>query len=166
MNQQVITTAPLGFRYRRAVIAIGLAAMLAIVVGAAVTALESGGTGSSVQQAAPAAPVAPTLQLCGNDVTNLLGAIATMPPSAQARVGASLSPVLADAIGGPAMYVDPGSLTAPDSTTLGQILTRVSNQDRDTIITGLPGEQVSAVSASWQRANMAEYLSSTATPCS
>jgi hypothetical protein len=166
MNQHVITTAPLGFRYRRAVIAIGIAAMLAVAVGAVVTALESGGTGSTVRQAAPAAPVPPALRLCGNDTANLLGAMATMPPSAQAHVAASLSPVLGDAVGSLAMFVDPAGLTAPDSTTLGQILTRVSREDRATIISGLSEAQQSAVSAAWQRANTVEYLSSTAAPCS
>ena|SRR5947209_13274469 len=166
MNHQVITTAPVGFRYRTAIIIVGLFATLAIAVGAAITALDSGGSGTSVQEAAPAAPVSPTLQLCGNDVTNLLAAIATMPGSVQAEVAANLSPVLADAIGRPALFVDPSRLQAPDSATLGAIMTRVSRQDRTTILNGLPAEQRVAAAASWQRANVAEYLSSTATPCS
>ena len=92
MNQQVITTAPIGFRHRTAVLALGLFAVIAIGVGVAVTALDSGGTATPVQQAAPATPVPPTLQLCGNDPTYLVAAIATMPGEVQARVGATCHP--------------------------------------------------------------------------
>lgn len=165
MNEQVIT-APVGFRYRTAVIVLGILAVLAIGVGVAVTALDSGGTEAPVQQAAPAAPVPPSLQLCGNDPTYLVAAIATMPGEVQARVVANLSPVLANAIGYLANYLDPGQLQAPDSATLGAIMTRVSREDRNTILNGLPEGQRAAAAASWQRANMAEYLSSSATPCS
>jgi hypothetical protein len=166
MNEQVITTVPGGFRYRTAVIALGIFAVLIIGVGVAVSALDSGETQAPVQQAAPTVSVPPTLQLCGNDATYLVAAIATMPGEVQARVSTNLSPVLADALGHSAMYLDPGQLRAPDSATLGAIMTRVSREDRATILTGLPDDQRAAASASWQRANMAEYLSSTATPCS
>jgi hypothetical protein len=166
MNQQVITTAPAGFRYRTAVVVLGLFAAVAIGVGVAVTALDSGGTDAPVQQAAPAAPVPPALQLCGNDATYLVAAVATMPGEVQAQVGANLSPALADALGHLAMFLDPSQLQTPDSATLGAIMTRVSREDRNAILSGLPEEQRAAAAASWQRANMAEYLSSTATPCS
>jgi hypothetical protein len=166
MNEQVITTVPGGFRYRTAVIVLGIFAVLIIGVGVAVSALDSGGTHAPVQQAAPTVPVPPPLQLCGNDPTYLVAAIATMPGEVQARVSANLSPVLADVLGHSAMYLDPGQLHAPDSATLGAIMTRVSREDRTTILNGLPDDQRAAASASWQRANMAEYLSSTATPCS
>jgi hypothetical protein len=166
MNQQVITRAPAGFRYRTAVIVLGIFAVIAVGVGVAVTALDSGGTQAPVQQAAPTVSVPPTPQLCGNDATYLVAAIATMPGEVQPRVVATLSPVLADALGHLAMYLDPGQLQAPDSATLGAIMTRVSREDRNTILNGLPEEQRTAAAASWQRANMAEYLSNTATPCS
>jgi hypothetical protein len=95
-----------------------------------------------------------------------VAAIATMPGSVQAEVGANLSPVLADALGHLALNIDPAALTAPDSTTLGAIMTRVGQADRNVILNGLPEAQRVAAAASWQRANTAEYLSSTATPCS
>jgi len=165
MSEQVIST-PVRFRSRNTVVVLGLFAALAIAVGAAVSSVGSGGSEPSVQQATPAVPVSPTLQLCGNDTANLLAAIATMPPNVQAEVGANLSPVLEDAIGHLALFVDPSQLRTPDSATLGAIMTRVSREDRTTILNGLPGQQRVAAAASWQRANVAEFLSSTATPCS
>jgi hypothetical protein len=166
MSQQVITTTPVRFRYRAPVIVLGVVAALAIGVGVAVNSIGSGGSETSVQQAAPAAPVPPGLQLCGNDATNLVGAIATMPGSVQAQVMGTLSAGLSDALGHLVLSIDPTRLTVPDSTTLGMILTRVSRADRNTIVNHLPDEQGAAVAASWKSANVREYLSSTATPCS
>ena len=59
MSQQVITTTPVRFRYRTAVIVLGVVAALAIGVGVAVNSIDSGGSETSVQQAAPAAVGAP-----------------------------------------------------------------------------------------------------------
>ena len=168
MSQQVITTTPVRFRYRTGVIVLGVVAALVIGVGVgvAVDSIGSGGSETSVEQAAPAAPVPPALQLCGNDATNLLGAIATMPGTVQAQLMGTLSPGLSDVLGHLVLNIDPKGLTAPDSTTLGMILTRVSQADRNTIVSHLPDEQGAAVAASWKSANVREYLSSTATPCS
>jgi hypothetical protein len=166
MSDQVITTTPVRLHYRTAVIVLGVVAALAIGVGVAVNSIGSGGSETSVQQAAPAAPVPAELQLCGNDATNLVGAIATMPGSVQAQVMGTLSPGLSDFLGHLVLNIDPTGLTAPDSTTLGMILTRVSQADRNTIVNHLPDEQGAAVAASWKSANVREYLSSTATPCS
>ena len=76
----------------------------------------------------------------------------------------TLSPGLSDVLGHLVLNIDPTRATAPDSTTLGMILTRVSQADRNTIVNHLPDEQGAAVAASWKSANVREYLSSTATP--
>jgi hypothetical protein len=109
--------------------------------------------------------VPPTLQLCGNDATNLVAAIATMPGAVQADVTSKLSFGLADVLDHVAVNVDPSQLQAPDGATLGTIMTR-GREEREAILGRLPEERRAAAAASWQRANMAEYLSSTATPCS
>jgi len=166
MSEQVITT-PVRFRPRTTVIVLGLVAALAIAVGAVVSSVGSGGGSEPlVQRAAPAVPVPPTLQLCGNDPTNLLAAIATMPATVQAHVMGTLSPVLSDALDHVALNVDPAALTVPDDATLGTIMTRLSRADRDAIINALPAERAAAVMASWKSNNVREFLSNTAAPCS
>jgi hypothetical protein len=165
MSEHVITT-PVRLRSRTTAVVLGLVAALAIAVGAVVSSVGSGESGPSVQRAAPAAPVPPSLQLCGNDPTNLLAAIATMPASVQPQVMGTLSPVVSDALDHLALNIDPAALTAPDDVTLGMIMTRLSRADRDTIVNALPKERGAAVMASWKSNTVREYLSSTATPCS
>jgi hypothetical protein len=167
MSETVITRAPVRGWNRTGVI-VGLFVVVAIGVGAAIAALSSGGSESSVRQAAPAAaPVPPSLMLCGNDATNLVATMATLPGNVQAEVVGKLSPQLANAIGTLASYTDASALPpAPDTTTLGAVLTRVGQADRNTIIASLPADQGAAVSEAWQSANTREYLSSTPTPCS
>jgi hypothetical protein len=170
MSQAVVTTAPARPRHRTIVIAVGLFAVLGIGVAAAVAAITSAGSESSVLEpevSGQRVPIAASLRLCGNDPANLLATILTMPPTVQAQVIASLSDRLSDGLGGLASNIDPSVRPpAPDSSTLGGILTRVDGADRTTILDGLPVEQRAAVAAAWQSANTAEFLSSTATPCS
>jgi hypothetical protein len=169
MSQGVVTTPPTRLRHRTIVTVVGLFAVLAIGV-AAVAALASGGSESGVSEhavAEPAALVAAPLRLCANDAGNLLATMRTMPPTVQAQVVASLSRPLSDGLGTLASNIDPSALPpTPDAATLGAILTRVDRHDRLAILDGLPEEQSMAVANAWQSANTAEFLSSTATPCS
>jgi hypothetical protein len=133
------------------------------IAGAAYAAGHAGqgGFGGLAAGTAPASTIA---NLCGNDVTNLLTAIAALPPSVQAQVVGSLSPDLADWLGHLALYVDPNELPpAPDPTTLGQILTRLVRADRNTIMDALPVEQQPTVTAAEQSAAMANFVSGTRT---
>jgi hypothetical protein len=162
MNQQVITTTPVPNRHRTTFIAVGLCAVLTLGVGAGVAALTTGGTETTVRHVAPAPatmPASTIANLCGNDVTNLLTAIAAMPPSVQAQVVGSLSPDLADGLGHLALFADPNQLPpAPGPATLGQILTRLVLADRNTIMDALPVEQQPTVTAAEQYAATANFV--------
>jgi hypothetical protein len=170
MSQGVVTTPPARLRHRAIVIAVGLFAVLGIGVAAALAAITSAGSESGVPElevSEQPVPIAASLRLCGNDPANLLATIRTMPPTVQAQVVASLSGPLSDGLGTLASNIDPSALPpTPDPATLGAILTRVDRHDRNTILGGLPEESRTTVTAAWQAANTAEFLSSTAAPCS
>jgi hypothetical protein len=168
MSQHVITTAPVRIRRRTAVVAVGLSAVFAIGVGVGLASLTSGESESVVRRSAPATVPAPApVRLCGHDVTNLLAAVASMPPSMQAQVAGTLSPDLANGVGNLALLVEPSQLPpAPDTATLGGILTRLSRHDRNAIINGLPVERQAEVAAAEQSQAGASFVSGTATTCS
>ena len=168
MSQQAITTEPVRIPHRTIVIAVGLFAVVAIgsrgrCRGRPAHIRRIGASRAAVRSAATApAPV----RLCGHDVTNLLATIAAMPPSVQAQVVGTLSPDLATGWAPRTQRRAQPAPTGARQHDLGRILTRVSREDRNTIVNRLPDEQGAAVVASWKSANVREYLSSTATPCS
>jgi hypothetical protein len=168
MSQGVASTAPVGLRRRTTVIGIGLFAVLAIGVAALVVSVASGESGPSASRATPAPEPAPeALRICGNDATNLLAVIATMPPTVQAQVVASLSHPLSNGLGSLALHIDPSGLPpGPDSATLGVIMTRLDLFDRAAIEAALPVEQRSAVLAAEQKAEADVFLTGIRPPCS
>jgi hypothetical protein len=168
MSQGVVTTPPVRVRRRTTVIAIGLFALLAIGVAALVVSVASGESEPSVPRATAAPePVPASLRICGNDATNLLAAIRTMPPTVQAQVVASLSHPLSDGLGTLASNIDPSALPpAPDATTLGAIMTRLELDDRAVVEAALPDEQRHAVLVAEQSAEAALYLTAVAPACS
>jgi hypothetical protein len=138
-----------------------------IGTGVALGALTSGGSESAVRPSAAATAPAPApepepLRLCGNDASNLLAAMATLPSGVQAQIGESLSPRLGDWLGRLVLFVDERALPpAPGSTTLGTILTRVSREDRDVVMRALPIEDQPTVAAAEQSAAFASLVSGT-----
>jgi hypothetical protein len=162
MSQPIVSTAPVRTPRRTGIIAIALFAVLALGVGVGVAALTSEGSESTVHRSAPptAATPAPTVtRLCGNDMTNLLAAIAALPPSVQAQVVGTLSHDLSDGLGHLALNVDPTQLPPPpDPATMGAILSRLGRADRDAIIIGLPTEQRPAVETAEQSAAYASAM--------
>jgi hypothetical protein len=168
MSQGVTSTAPIGLRRRTTVIAIGLFAVLAVGVAALVVSVASGDSGPTVPRATPAPEPAPAaLRNCGNDASNLLAVIRTMPPTVQAQLVANLSHPLSDGLGSLASNIDPSALPpAPDATTLGAIMTRLELDDRAVIEAALPVEQRHAVLVAEQSAEGAVYLTGVPPACS
>jgi hypothetical protein len=170
MGRSVTTGLPVRSRHRRT-FAVLAAGALVIGAGTALGALTSAGSDSAVRQFAAAAAPAPApepepLRLCGNDATNLLAAFATMPAGVQAQIGETLSPELGDWLGRLVLLIDERALPpAPDSTTLGTILTRLTREDRDVVMRALPIEQRPAVAATEQSAAFASLVSGASTGC-
>lgn len=152
MSQSVTTTLPVPSRRRRTFVAIALVAVLALGVGVAIATLASDGSESALSRSAPATPQAgvPSTS-CASDISNLLSAIAAMPPNVSAQVMGGLTPDLSQGLGNLVLYVEPSRLPpAPDATTLGQLLSRIDPVDRNAVMNGLPVEQQAAVAAAAQ----------------
>jgi hypothetical protein len=103
--------------------------------------------------------------LCGNDVTNLIGTIGTMPPSVQAQVVGMMSPDLANGLGA-VVLAGADKPPPPDAATLAGIMTRLTPQDRSAVMSGLSAEQQTAVAGAEETVAVGSYASGIYTACS